>query len=99
MVRAWLKNLDRDDRDAIGRDLMRVQFRWPVGMLFRRSLGQGLWEVRSDLDGNRIARVLYCCTDDRIVALQAFIKGTQKTPAAEIALALKRKREFERDDE
>jgi antitoxin HicB len=37
---------------------MRVQFRWPVGMPLCRSLGQGLWEVRSDLTSNRIARVL-----------------------------------------
>ena len=27
VVRDWLRGLDRDDRDAIGQDLMRVQFR------------------------------------------------------------------------
>src|SRR3954454_23710632 len=43
VVRDWLRGLDRDDRDAIGQDLMRVQFRWPVGMPLCRSLGQGLW--------------------------------------------------------
>ena len=28
----WLRNLDKDDRRAIGLDLMRVQFGWPIGM-------------------------------------------------------------------
>jgi len=32
VVRIWLRNLDESDRNAIGQDLMRVQFRWPVGI-------------------------------------------------------------------
>jgi phage-related protein len=98
VVRDWLRGLDRDDRDAIGQDLMRVQFRWPVGMPLCRSLGQGLWEVRSDLPSHRIARVLFCVVGERIVALHGFVKKTQKTPPADLALALKRKREFEREE-
>jgi hypothetical protein len=31
-VREWLKALPKLDRLAVGQDLMRVQFRWPVGM-------------------------------------------------------------------
>jgi hypothetical protein len=27
----WLRGLDKDDRHAIGLDLMRVQFGWPIG--------------------------------------------------------------------
>jgi hypothetical protein len=27
----WLRGLDKDDRHAIGFDLMRVQFGWPIG--------------------------------------------------------------------
>ncbi len=99
VVRDWLRSLERDDRDVIGQDLMRVQYRWPVGMPLCRSLGQGLWEVRSDLSSNRIARVLFCFTGNRIVALHGFIKKTQKTPRADIALAFSRKREFERKEE
>jgi hypothetical protein len=30
-VREWLRELDAEDRNAIGQDLMRVQYRWPVG--------------------------------------------------------------------
>jgi hypothetical protein len=34
----WLKTLAREDRRALGLDLMRVQFGWPIGMLLVRSL-------------------------------------------------------------
>ena len=56
-------------------------------------LGHGLWEVRSDLDSNRIARVIFCMGDGHMILLHGFIKKTQKTPQQDIELALKRKRE------
>jgi phage-related protein len=96
VVRDWLKGLDQGDRAAIGQDLMRVQFRWPVGMPLCRPLRDGLWEVRSDLSRGRIARVLFCITGERIVALHGFVKKTRKTPGDDLALARRRKREFER---
>jgi phage-related protein len=95
VVRDWLRNLDEEDRNAIGQDLMRVQYRWPVGMPLCRALGDGLWEVRSVLPSNRIARVLFSVEQGRIVALHGFLKKTQKTPPEDLALARKRKREFE----
>ncbi len=49
VVRDWLRRLEQADRNAIGQDLMRLQFRWPVGMPLCRPLGDGLWEVRSNL--------------------------------------------------
>lgn len=95
VVRDWLRDLDEPDRNAIGLDLMRVQFRWPVGMPLCRPMGDGLWEVRTNLPSNRIARVLFSVLENRIVALHGFIKKTQKTPDDELALARKRKKEFE----
>ena len=95
VVRDWLRGLEEKDRSAIGQDLMRVQYRWPVGMPLCRPLGDGLWEVRSDLPSNRIARILFSLSGDRIVALHGFIKKTQKAPDADLTLARKRKREFE----
>jgi phage-related protein len=95
VVRDWLRGLDEADRNAIGQDLMRVQYRWPVGMPLCRSLDDGLWEVRSTLASNRIARVMFSVHQDRIVALHGFLKKTQKTPDEDLALARKRKREFE----
>ena len=59
-VLEWLRGLHRDDRRAIGLDLMRVQLGWPIGMPLIRSLKQGLWELRSELPSRRIARLLLC---------------------------------------
>ena len=89
----WLKSLPEDDRKEIGRDLMRAQWRWPVGMPLCRSLRGGLWEVRSTLPSNAIARVLFCIHGGCIVALHGFVKKTQKTPQAELELAKKRMKE------
>lgn len=82
------------DRRAIGQDLQRVQYRWPVGMPLARSLGRGLWEVRTNLASNRIARVIFCFHDDELVALSGFIKKSRKTPAAELVLATERMKEL-----
>ena len=95
VVLDWLRGLDEVDRGAIGRDLMRLQFRWPVGMPLCRSLGRGLWELRCDLNGNRIARLFFCFTNGRLVALHGFVKKSRKTPAAELNLARKRMAEFD----
>lgn len=48
-VREWLKRLPEVERHAIGIDLMRAQWRWPVGMPLCRPLGGGLWEIRTNL--------------------------------------------------
>lgn len=93
-VRDWLKTLDELDRHTIGQDLMRAQWRWPVGMPLCRPMGQGLWEVRTDLPNNRIARVLICLHKGKLVALHGFIKKTQKTPDDELTLARKRQKEL-----
>jgi phage-related protein len=93
-VREWLKALDAADRLAVGQDLMRAQWRWPVGMPLCRAMGQGLWEIRTELPSNRIARVLLCLDEGALVALHAFIKKTQKTPDDELTLARKRQKEL-----
>jgi len=93
-VREWLKDLDVADRAAVGQDLMRAQWRWPVGMPLCRSMGQGLWEVRTELPSRRIARVFICLDDGMLIALHAFIKKTQKTPDDDLATARKRMQEL-----
>jgi len=94
-VREWLKQLPEAERQAIGRDLLRAQWRWPVGMPLCRSLGKGLWEVRTDLPTNRTARVVLCFHRERLVALHGFIKKRRKTPEEGLALARTRKKELE----
>ena len=55
--------------------------------------GSGLWEVRSSWPSRCEARVLFGCHDGMLIALTAFIKKTQATPAGEIALAQQRLKE------
>ena len=93
-VREWLKALPIEDRRAVGLDLMRAQFRWPVGMPLCRPLDEGLWEVRSTLPSKRVARVIFCFADDVLVALHAFTKKTQKTSLADLTLARDRMKEI-----
>ena len=92
-VREWIKALSPEDRQIVGRDIQKVEFGWPIGMPYCRSLGKGLWEVRSDLESNRIARVIFCMLDGMMVLLHGFVKKTQKVARDDIELALKRKRE------
>ncbi len=91
-VREWLKSLNPEDRRTIGEDIKDVEFSWPIGMPLVRSLGRELWEVRSSLPRDRIARVIFCVEKDSMVLLHGFMKKTQKTPQQEIDLALKRKK-------
>ena len=86
-VREWLHSLPVVERQAMGRDLLRAQWRWPVGMPLCRPLGKGLWEVRTDMPTDRTARVLFCLYRDHLVALHGFIKKTRTTPQEELALA------------
>ncbi|HXF88577.1 MAG TPA: type II toxin-antitoxin system RelE/ParE family toxin [Xanthobacteraceae bacterium] len=93
-VRDWLLDLPREDRRIIGRDIQKVEFGWPLGMPYCRPLGHGLWEVRSDLSGGRIARVIFCIVRGEMVLLHGFEKKTQRTPRRDIDLAVKRKEEI-----
>lgn len=94
-TRTWLKKLDRADRLAIGADLQRAQYRWPVGMPLCRAMGDGLWELRTRLPSKTISRVFICFHDGALYALHGFIKKAQKTPDEDLAIARKRKREVE----
>jgi len=94
-VRGWLKGLSEAERHAIGRDLLRAQWQWPVGMPLCRPLSGGLWEIRTDLPTKRTARVLLCFYRGHLVALHGFIKKTRTTPEGDLALARKRKKELE----
>ena len=73
-----------------------MEFGWPVGMPVCRPLGNGLWEVRSNISNRRTARVTFCIVGCRIVLLHAFIKKSQKTPERDLELALRREREIAR---
>ena len=96
-VRKWLKSLSGEDKRIVGTDIATVEFGWPVGMPTCRALAsrRGLWEVRSSLTQNRIARVLFFVYQGQMVLLHGFIKQTQETPKAGLDLAAKRQKEVE----
>lgn len=93
-VREWLNELARDDKRVIGRDIAKVQYGWPIGLPVCRPLGEGLWEVRSSLASKREGRVLFAFHAEMLIALHAFFKKTQKTPAAELHIARQRMKEI-----
>ncbi|MDF3034500.1 MAG: conserved bacterial protein of unknown function [Alphaproteobacteria bacterium] len=95
-VREWLKNLKPENRKIIGTDIKIVEYGWPIGMPVCRPLGNGLYEVRSNLVQGDIARVIFYIEKDIMVLLHGFIKKTQKTPQKELEIALKRKKEIKR---
>src|ERR1017187_4106881 len=94
-VRDWIKGLSPEDRQLIGRDEQKVEFGWPLGMPYFRRLVHRLWEVLSDLKDGKIGRVIFCVVRGRMVLLHGFIKKTPKTPAKDMELALKRRKEVE----
>lgn len=96
VVKDWLLSFTKPDRAVLGEDLKTVQFGFPMGLPLCRSLGNGLWEVRSTLPVMRSeARMIFYQDSDAaaLVVVHGFIKKTQKTPKRDIDLALHRKQE------
>ncbi|MDJ0676903.1 MAG: type II toxin-antitoxin system RelE/ParE family toxin [Calothrix sp. MO_167.B42] len=94
-VRDWLKDLDQEERRLIGTDIKTVEFGWPIGMPTCRPMGDGLFEIRTNLPQNRTARVLFCIYQEEMILLHGFMKKSQKTPKKEMDLALERKQKLE----
>jgi phage-related protein len=97
-LRDWLKSLPSpEDRKRIGEDIKTVEFGWPIGMPACRPLGDGIYEVRTNLKQNRIARVFfYIDRRGRMVLLHGFIKKTRKTPDEDLELARNNQRKHKR---
>ena len=96
-VREWLKGLLREDRKRLGEDIKTVEFGWPVGMPVCRPMGDGIYEVRTNLSQNRIARVLfYIDKKGQMVLLHGFIKKARKTPQEDLDLAKSNKVKHQR---
>jgi phage-related protein len=94
-VRDWLKDdVSDEERRIIGADIKTVEYGWPIGMPVCRPMGGGLYEVRSSLPGNRIARVLFCIEDGQMILLHGFIKKTRTALKSDLDLARDRKKEI-----
>jgi len=89
-----LKDLNNEDRKTVGEDIATAEYGWPVGMPSCRSLGKGLFEIRSSISSGQISRVLFTVAKKQMVLLHAFIKKTKKTPKPDLELALKRLKEI-----
>ena len=93
-VREWLLIMDAASRHRIGEDIRTVELGWPVGMPVCRPLGNGLFEVRTNLKDS-IARILFCIRNGEMWLLHGFIKKSPKTPPQDLELAQQRKKELE----
>jgi len=95
VVDAEIEALPQDMRGRFVRVVHLIEEFGPfnVGMPHIKSLDNKLWEIRvSGRDG--IARGIYVvATGKRVMVVHAFIKKTQKTPSAALAMALKRAQE------
>ena len=92
-VRDWLiEQVSPGARKAIGADIKTVQFGWPIGMPIVRKMESGLWEVRSNIPEGT-ARVLFTVAGADMGLLHGFVKKTQATPKADLALAQTRMKE------
>lgn len=95
-VREWLKGLEEKDRRTIGRDIAAAEFGWPISMPVCRPLGQGLYEIRSNIGAGRIARVIFFVSGPDMILLHGFIKKSQRTPKSDLDLAARRMKEYKR---
>lgn len=95
-VKDWLRSLPKEERRVIGEDIKTVEKGWPIGMPLTRHLKDGVHEVRSELP-SKIARVLFFVSHPFMILLHGFFKKTQTTPPADLKLALRRKRKFEKE--
>jgi len=88
-VRDWLKSLPQAEKSEIGKDILAVQFGWPLGLPLVDHVDGDIWEVRTKL-ANRIARVLFVVNGSAMILLHGFIKKSQKTPKPDLDLAKER---------
>ena len=93
-VREWLKKLPAEVRQEVGSDIHMVQWRWPVGKPLVDGFGDGLYEVRTEIDKN-IYRVFFCIKESTMVLLHGLVKKTQKTPQGDVNTARRRQRDVE----
>ncbi len=89
-VRDRVLSLAPGDRQKIGRTIRLVECGWPMGMPVCKPLGDGIFEVRVNLD-RRIARVMFCIEAGEMWLLHGFIKTTQKTTPRDMHIARQRR--------
>jgi phage-related protein len=96
-VKEWLYSLEKEDRKIIGADIQTVEFGFPIGMPLVRKVDtkHKLWEVRSKLASDKIARVIFTIYKDCMILLHGFIKKDQKMPEKEKNTAIERSKKLD----
>lgn len=96
-VRLWLERLPGDERRAVSQDIASVECGWPAGMPHYRAIAprRALWEVRSSLGDQRLARVLLCRHGEELVLLHAFIGKSDELRERDLDLAVQRQQELD----
>lgn len=88
-VRDWIKSLPDKGKKAIGVDIRHIQNCWPIGKPTVDSIGDGIWEVRTELEKGW-ARILFCFHANEMILLHGFMKKSNKTPRKDIDTAKNR---------
>lgn len=95
-VKEWLFSLEKEERKIIGADIQTVEFGFPIGMPLVRKVDTKykLWEVRSTLQSDKIARVIFTIYKDCMILLHGFIKKDQKLPEKDKNIAIDRRKKI-----
>lgn len=89
-----MSTLDKSTRQKINYGLDLLKFQEFVSARFVKHITDGLFELRTEWEGN-IYRVFFIFDNGNIVVLfNGFRKKTQKTPNSEIKKALRIKKEY-----
>ncbi|QOG11242.1 type II toxin-antitoxin system RelE/ParE family toxin [Arcobacter sp. FWKO B] len=96
-VKEWLYSLEKDERKIIGTDIQTVEFGFPIGMPLVKKIDtkNQLWEVRSHLNSDKIARVIFTIYKDCMILLHGFIKKEQKLPEKDKNIAIVRRKNID----
>lgn len=91
---AFMATLTEKEQDKIQYGLLLLKTQDRIPAKFVKSIKDGLYELRTEYQGN-IYRVFFIFDEGKIIVLfNGFQKKTQKTPTAEIKKALKIKEAY-----
>ena len=100
-VREWLLGLDKDDKKIIGTNIKLIELSGELKppQVKKIDTQNKLWEVRSHLASDKIARVLFTLRSKKMILLHGFIKKSQKISQQDKQVALMRLKKLGGSDE
>lgn len=100
-VREWLLGLDKDDKKIIGTDIKLIELSGELKppQVKKIDTQNKLWEARSHLASDKIARVLFTLRGKKMILLHGFIKKSQKISQQDKQVALMRLKKLGGSDE